>query len=167
MRDRSPYAFSDSFLLRKWWLHMIVKSFVFSTLNTAILILLSSVVIYSERALHPVRWNALRQLRPWHDRPYSICPFLYSLLRFQIFASVSMLEKELKWLRQTLKPLKNTGFSRLSLLYRSGIAVPVFCMTKAGSWKISKSGCGIQKLRQPVIFMFTSAKIAKKSWEKI
>ena len=59
MRDRSPFAFSDSFVLRKWWLHMIVKSFVFSTLNTAILILLSSVVRYSKRALHLVWWNAL------------------------------------------------------------------------------------------------------------
>ena len=36
LNKRSPFAFSDRFLFLKWWLLIIVKSFVFSILNTDI-----------------------------------------------------------------------------------------------------------------------------------
>ena len=36
MSERSPFAFKDSSVLRRWWLLITVKSFVFSTRNTAI-----------------------------------------------------------------------------------------------------------------------------------
>ena len=47
----------------------------------------------------------------------------------QFSRHISTWEKELNRRRQTLKPLENQGFFRLSLLYRNGIAVPA-CSTQ-------------------------------------
>ena len=59
-----------------------------------------------------------------------------------IFSSHFNLEKELNKWRQTLKPLENKGFFRLSLLYRNGIAAPVCSMPMAWAWRRFRSGWG-------------------------
>ena len=57
-----------------------------------------------------------------------------------IFSSHFNLEKELNKWRQTLKPLENKGFFRLSLLYRNGIAVPVSSMPMVWAWRRFRNG---------------------------
>jgi len=48
----------------------------------------------------------------------------------QFSRHISTWEKELNRRRQTLKPLENQGFFRLSLLYRNGIASQLYRLNK-------------------------------------
>ena len=64
------------------------------------------------------------------------------------YCCLSRLEKELNRQRQTLKPLENQGFFRLSLLYRNGI-LPLPCYLKwDGIRKRYKNGSDTQTFIQ-------------------
>ena len=58
----------------------------------------------------------------------------------QFSRHISTWEKELNRRRQTLKPLENQGFFRLSLLYRNGIAAPACCWPTAFPSSTFRSG---------------------------
>ena len=49
----------------------------------------------------------------------------------QFSRHISTWEKELNRRRQTLKPLENQGFFRLSLLYRNGTVTPAYLLIRA------------------------------------
>ena len=64
----------------------------------------------------------------------------------QFSRHISTWEKELNRRRQTLKPLENQGFFRLSLLYRNGTAAPVCCWPMASPSSTFRSGWDIATL---------------------
>ena len=64
----------------------------------------------------------------------------------QFSRHISTWEKELNKRRQTLKPLENQGFFRLSLLYRNGTAVPACCWPTASPSNTFRSGWGTATL---------------------
>lgn len=70
-------------------------------------------IVYSKRASH----HKLMK-RPLANILF--CLLFNSLLFSSFFVLQFRLEKELNQHRQTLKPLENKGFFRLSLLYRNG-----------------------------------------------
>ena len=73
----------------------------------------------------------------------------------QFSRHISTWEKELNRRRQTLKPLENQGFFRLSLLYRNGIAVRAYCLQTACPLSTFRSGSGTVILLRRQIFMRT------------
>ena len=70
----------------------------------------------------------------------------------QFSRHISTWEKELNRRRQTLKPLENQGFFRLSLLYRNGTVVQACFLQTAYRWNKFKSGWGTVIFPPPLTF---------------
>ena len=82
----------------------------------------------------------------------------------QFSRHISTWEKELNRRRQTLKPLENQGFFRLSLLYRNGIPTPPFSLSRAFLPFWWPSGWGMRKSRPRSAPMPTSTLTNSGSW---
>ncbi len=64
----------------------------------------------------------------------------------QFSRHISTWEKELNRRRQTLKPLENQGFFRLSLLYRNGTSMPPSCWPWASPISTPRSAWGTVRI---------------------
>lgn len=79
----------------------------------------------------------------------------------QFSRHISTWEKELNRRRQTLKPLENQGFFRLSLLYRNGILLQLSCWKRTLTSDIF-SKCSVTVLLQQHRFTHTRASTNRK-----
>ena len=87
----------------------------------------------------------------------------------QFSRHISTWEKELNRRRQTLKPLENQGFFRLSLLYRNGTVAQVFFYRVGLRSKMCRNGSFIRilLLRQiyTVILILSEKKLLRILWQ--
>ena len=84
----------------------------------------------------------------------------------QFSRHISTWEKELNRRRQTLKPLENQGFFRLSLLYRNGTPTRHFSSTWEKAHCSSRNGSGMRRYRPRLGHMGTCIPIPTKQSQR-